>query len=124
MSKIKCVNRWLVLKPNSPEKITKGGIIVPDDEVERNDRGVIVEIAEAWSNSEGETQPTLMSVGEEVFYNKDRGTEIIEKDILNEYGIKEGEELIYLMYDDLYFVTKSNKEGDRKRKQYAKQHGI
>ena len=65
-----------------------------------------------------------MTTGEEVFYNKDRGTEIIEKDILNEYGIKEGEELIYLMYDDLYFVTKSNKEGDRKRKQYAKQHGI
>lgn len=121
---IKCVNRWLVLKPNNPERMTEGGIIIPDDEVERNDRGIIIEIAEAWSNSEGETQPTLMAVGEEVFYNKDRGVKITEKDILAEYGIKEGEELIYLMYDDLYFVTKSNKEGDRKRKEYAKQHGI
>lgn len=121
---IKCVNRWLILKPNRAETLTQGGIIIPDVEVERNDRGVIVEIAPAWSNSEGETQPTLMAIGEEVLYNKDRGTEIIEKDILEAYNISQDEELIYLMYDDLYFVTKSNKEGERKRKEYAKQHGI
>jgi len=121
---IKCVNRWLVLKPNDAMSVTEGGIIIPDTDKERNDRGVIVEIAPAWSNSEGETQPTLMAVGEEVFYNKDRGVKITEKDILKEYEIKEGEELIYLMYDDLYFVTTPNKEGNRKREQYAKQHGI
>ena len=64
MSKIKCVNRWLVLKPNHSQRLTEGGIILPEDEVERNDRGVIVEIAEAWLNSEGESQPTLMTTGE------------------------------------------------------------
>src|SRR6056297_1722282 len=90
MTKIKCVNRWLVVKPLNPEVKTEGGIIMPDSAIERNDRAVIVSIADGWFNSDGDVFPSLMAEGEEVFYNKDRGVEVVEKDILESYGVKEG----------------------------------
>tara|TARA_R110000822_G_scaffold78394_3_gene187791 strand:+ start:1815 stop:2168 length:354 start_codon:yes stop_codon:yes gene_type:complete len=113
---IKCINRWFVLKPNDAMIKTTGGIIMPEEAVERNSRGIVVEIADKWMDAQGEVHQSDFAVGEELFYNKGRGVKIVEKDILAHYGIEGEEELIYLMFEDVYFISKENKEGKAKRK--------
>lgn len=116
MWKIKCINRWFVLKPNNSQAKTEGGILLPDEVIERNPKGVVMEVADKWMDSSGVLHESDFANGEEVFYNASRGVPIVEKDILEAYGIQKDEEMIYLLFEDVYFISKENAKGKKKRK--------
>lgn len=105
MKKIKCINRWVVIKPLNPETKTEGGIILPDTAVQRNDRAIVVEIVSEYTDQSGQLIKLDVKKGDEIIYNAPRAVQIIEKDILESYDISEGDELAYILYDDIYFVV-------------------
>lgn len=67
----------VVIKPEETKNISKGGIVIPDDAVERTQRGTVVAAGPGKLNADG-TAYSGLSVGEGdyVIYAKYGGTEV------------------------------------------------
>ena len=66
----------VVIKPNTAEEKTKGGIIIPDTAKERPVVGEIVAVGPGRKGYDGKLIPVEVKVGDKVMYGKYSATEI------------------------------------------------
>lgn len=88
---IKPLGDRVVIEPQEVEKVTKGGIVLPDTAKEKPQEGKVVAVGAGRVTDAGERVPVEVSVGDKVLYAKYGGTEVHfdEKDfiVLNERDI-------------------------------------
>jgi chaperonin GroES len=67
----KPLSNHLFLEPVEEEKMSKGGIVLPDTaEKEKPMQGTVVAIGPGKRNDKGELQPMLVKVGDKVLFKK------------------------------------------------------
>jgi chaperonin GroES len=74
--KIKPLADRVVIKPNTAEEKTKGGIIIPDTAKERPVVGEIVAVGPGRKGDDGKLIPVDVKVGDKVMYGKYSATEV------------------------------------------------
>jgi chaperonin GroES len=74
--KIKPLADRVVIKPNTAEEKTKGGIIIPDTAKERPVIGEIVAVGPGRKGDDGKLIPVEVKIGDKVMYGKYSATEI------------------------------------------------
>ena len=93
MTKVKLLDNRILVLPDEEEKISKGGILIPENMQESSARGIVIEIGDGLRTPEGKTLPMRVSKDDIVHYGKYVGTEITLDDI--EYLImREGDILM------------------------------
>lgn len=70
------VSDRVVIRPNEPEKVTTGGIVLPDAAREKTTRGKVLAVGPGRLLDSGEREEPECAVGDEVLYDKWGGTEI------------------------------------------------
>ena len=76
--------------PENTEKVTTGGIIVPDKARERPDMGIVLAVGKGLVSLSGERIPTTVQVGDRVYFQKYAPFPMEYKD-KKYYVISEGE---------------------------------
>jgi chaperonin GroES len=66
----------VVIKPNEADKMTAGGIALPDSAQEKTYRGKVLSVGPGRLLDNGQREPVEVAVGDEVLYDKWGGTEI------------------------------------------------
>ena len=66
----------VVVEPMAAEETTAGGIVLPDEEKEKPQRGTVVAVGPGKLLETGERGELSVGVGDEVIYGKYGGTEI------------------------------------------------
>lgn len=66
----------VLIRPTDPEEMTAGGIILPDNAREKQQRGTIVATGPGKLLDSGERGELSVKAGDEVFYGKYAGTEV------------------------------------------------
>jgi len=89
--KIKPLADRVVVRPIEREKVSKGGIVLPDTAKEKPQEGKIIAVGEGRVSDDGKRIPMDVKVGDIVIYAKYGGTEIKIDD----------EELIILRESDI-----------------------
>jgi chaperonin GroES len=74
--KLKPLADRVVIKPNTAEEKTKGGIIIPDTAKERPVVGEIVAVGPGRKGDDGKLIPVEVKLGDKVMYGKYSATEI------------------------------------------------
>lgn len=85
----------VVVKPTQ-ETTTTGGLIVPSKSAERSSKGTVISIGIDRINPNGELIPTILTIGDNVLFNKFSGVEI-------EY---EGEKYFVMTEDEILLIIK------------------
>lgn len=67
--KYKPLKDRIIVRPQESEKVTKGGIIIPDTARERAQVGEVVAVSEQ--------EDLVVKVGDDVYYGKNSGVEIV-----------------------------------------------
>lgn len=70
------VSDRVVIQPNDPEKVTQGGIVLPDAAQEKTTRGKVMAAGPGRFLDNGRREEPEFAVGDEVLYDKWGGTEI------------------------------------------------
>lgn len=65
----------LLIKPDPAEEVSKGGILLPDND-EKPCKGVVVAAGEGYRNEDGQILPMDVKVGDHVVFGKYIGTEV------------------------------------------------
>jgi chaperonin GroES len=66
----------VVVKPIERERVSKGGIVLPDTAKEKPQEGEVIAVGEGRLSDEGKRIPVDVKVGDIVIYAKYGGTEI------------------------------------------------
>ncbi len=66
----------VIVKPATPEEVTKGGIILPDTAKEKPQQGEVIAVGCGKVTDEGKTIPLKVKKGDKVLYGKYSGTEV------------------------------------------------
>ena len=66
----------VVVKPLEREKVSKGGVVLPDTVKEKPQEGKVIAVGEGKLTDEGKRMPMDVKVGDIVIYAKYGGTEI------------------------------------------------
>lgn len=85
----------VIIKPEETKNVSKGGIVIPDDAVERTQRGIVVATGPGRLDSGGDYVGLYVSEGDYVLYAKYGGTEV---------KFEDGETYIILSERDIYAV--------------------
>lgn len=86
----------IVVKPDDPEEVTKGGLYLPDTGQEKPNQGTVQEVGIGRrSEQTSELLPMSVEKGDKVLYGKYSGTEI-ELD---------GEKLLVMRENDVFAVV-------------------
>jgi len=85
----------VIIKPEETAPVTKGGIVIPDDAVERTQRGHVVAAGPGRITNEGKLIPLGVLIGDYVIYAKYGGTEV---------KFEDGETYLILSERDVYAV--------------------
>ena len=74
---LKPVHDRLIVKRDEPEKVSKGGIVIPDAAQERATRGVILAAGPGkYAEKTGVFMPTTLAVGTKVLFHPYAGSEM------------------------------------------------
>lgn len=74
---LKPVNDRVIVQKDEPEKVTKGGIVIPDAAQERATRGVILAVGPGkYAEKTGVFIPTTIKVGTKVLFHPFAGSEM------------------------------------------------
>lgn len=65
----------VIVKEVEPEKVTKGGLVIPDTATEKPNKGVVTSSC-SLLNQNNEVTPNPIKEGDVVYYGKYAGTEI------------------------------------------------
>ncbi len=84
----------VIVKPQAPAEVTKGGIILPDTAQEKPMEGEVVAIGNGKSDDNGKKIAMDLKVGDKVLYGKYSGTEVKIND----------EEYLIMRESDVYAV--------------------
>ena len=84
----------VVVRRTEEERVSAGGIVIPDSATEKPSRGEIVAVGNGGIDSKGDVRPLDVKVGDQVLFGKYAGTEIKI----------DGEELLVMKEDDIMAV--------------------
>ena len=74
--KLKPVADRIIVKRNDAVKVTEGGLLLPDESVNKPMDGVVVAVGEGHLVDSGEIIPLQFKVGDIVLFSKNSGTPI------------------------------------------------
>ena len=84
----------VIIKRMEEEKISPGGIVIPDSATEKPIKGEVVAVGNGLVLDNGEVRPLDLKVGDKVLFGKYSGTEVK----------LDGEELLVMKEDDVMAV--------------------
>ncbi|HOX71750.1 MAG: co-chaperone GroES [Dokdonella sp.] len=84
----------VILKRLEEEKISAGGIVIPDSAAEKPVRGLVVAAGTGKILEDGKVRPIAVKVGDKVLFGKYSGTEVKV----------DGEELLVMREEDIVAV--------------------
>jgi chaperonin GroES len=88
---LKPVHDRIIVQKDEPEKVSKGGIVIPDAAQERATRGVILAVGPGkYAEKTGVFIPTTLTVGTKVLFHPYAGSEMKVGD-LTFYNMPEGD---------------------------------
>ena len=93
--KVKPLEDRVIVKAQDPEKVSKGGIILPDTAKEKPQQGEIVVTGPGKFSDSGNLIKLTVSTGDTVLYGKYSGTEILVEG--NEYLIMRESDILAVM---------------------------
>ena len=97
---LKPVNDRVIVQKDEPEKVSKGGIVIPDAAQERATRGVILAVGPGkYAEKTGVFIPTSLKVGTKVLFHPFAGSEMKIGD-LSLYNMPEGDVWAVIEDDD------------------------
>lgn len=85
---IRPLENRVVILPDEPEKVTQGGILLPDDAQGKPTRGTVIAVGTGRFTPDGNFIPMLVEKGQKVLYDRYEGKEI-----------REGNQVVKIMYD-------------------------
>ena len=85
----------VVIKRVEEERMSAGGIVIPDSATEKPDRGEVVAVGNGKVADNGDVRPLDLKVGDMVLFGKYSGTSVKV----------EGEELLVMREDDVIAVV-------------------
>ena len=94
MSSIKPLYDRVVIKRMEEEKLSAGGIVIPDSATEKPIKGEVVAVGSGKVFDNGQLRPTQVKVGDKVLFGKYSGTEVK----------LDGVEYLVVKEDDLFAV--------------------
>jgi len=94
MSKLRPLHDRVIVKRLEEEKVSAGGIVIPDSAAEKPIRGEVVAAGDGKILDDGKVRPMAVKTGDKVLFGKYSGTEVKV----------EGEELLVLKEDDILAV--------------------
>ena len=84
----------VVIKRVEEERMSAGGIVIPDSATEKPDRGEVVAVGNGKIADNGDVRPLDLKIGDKVLFGKYSGTTVKV----------EGEELLVMSEDDVIAV--------------------
>jgi chaperonin GroES len=96
MAQLIPMNNFVIVKRLDVERVTKGGIIIPDISLEKSTRGAVICSGPGLRFSSGYVAPTGVDTNDVVYFGAYKGTEIEV----------EGELLLVLRAEDILCVEK------------------
>ena len=87
----------VIIKRMEEEKMSSGGIVIPDSATEKPIKGEVVAVGNGLVLDNGEVRPLDLKVGDKVLFGKYSGTE----------GKLDGEELLVMKEDDVMAVLEA-----------------
>ena len=84
----------VIIKRMEEEKMSSGGIVIPDSATEKPIKGEVVAVGNGLVLDNGEVRPLDLKVGDKVLFGKYSGTEVK----------LDGEELLVMKEDDVMAV--------------------
>ncbi|GFZ92033.1 co-chaperone GroES [Dyella caseinilytica] len=94
MSKLRPLHDRIIVKRLEEERVSAGGIVIPDSATEKQTRGKVIAAGEGRILEDGKVRPMSVKVGEVVLFGKYSGQDIKI----------DGEELVFLKEDDIVAV--------------------
>ncbi|GLQ91812.1 co-chaperone GroES [Dyella acidisoli] len=94
MSKLRPLHDRVIVKRLEEERVSAGGIVIPDSATEKQTRGKVIAAGEGRILEDGKVRPMSVKTGETVLFGKYSGQEIKI----------DGEELVFLKEDDIVAV--------------------
>ena len=74
--KIRPLHDRVVIKRMEEERLSSGGIVIPDSATEKPIRGIVISVGKGKVSESGELRPLDVKTGDEVLFGKYSGTEI------------------------------------------------
>jgi len=87
----------VIIKRMEEEKMSSGGIVIPDSATEKPIKGEVVAVGNGLVLDNGEIRPLDLKVGDKVLFGKYSGTEVK----------LDGEELVVMKEDDVMAVLEA-----------------
>ena len=87
----------VIIKRMEEEKMSSGGIVIPDSATEKPIKGKVVAVGNGLVLDNGEVRPLDLKVGDKVLFGKYSGTEVK----------LDGEELLVMKEDDVMAVLEA-----------------
>ena len=94
MSKLRPLHDRVIVKRLEEERMSAGGIVIPDSATEKPTRGKVIAAGNGRIQEDGKVRPMSVKEGETVLFGKYAGKEIKI----------DGEELVFLKEDDIVAV--------------------
>ena len=94
MSNIKPLHDRVVIKRMEEEKLSAGGIVIPDSATEKPIKGEVIAVGTGKVLDNGQVRAPQVKVGDKVLFGKYSGTEVK----------LDGQELLVVKEDDLFAV--------------------
>ena len=95
--KIRPLHDRVIVRRMEEERMTSGGIVIPDSATEKPVQGEVVAVGKGKILENGEVRPLDVKVGDRVLFSKYGGTEVKV----------DGEELLVMREDDITGVVES-----------------
>ncbi len=94
MSKLRPLHDRVIVKRLEEERVSAGGIVIPDSATEKPTRGKVIAAGKGLILASGEVRPISVKEGDTVLFGKYAGQEIKI----------DGEELVFLKEDDIVAI--------------------
>jgi len=95
--KIRPLHDRVLVRRMEEERMTSGGIVIPDSATEKPIQGEVVAVGKGKLLENGEVRPLDVKVGDRVLFSKYGGTEVKV----------EGEELLVMREDDITAIVEA-----------------
>jgi chaperonin GroES len=94
MSKLRPLHDRVIIKRIEEERISAGGIVIPDSATEKPVRGTVIAAGTGLILPDGKVRPMSVKAGDKVLFGKYSGTEVKV----------DGEDLLVMKEDDIVAV--------------------
>jgi chaperonin GroES len=92
--KVRPLSDRVLIEQSDANKVTKGGIVLPDNAKEKPQKGEVIAVGNGKKNDEGKCSPLDVKVGDSILFGKYAGTEVKV----------EGDEFLMMREDDVLAV--------------------